>query len=77
LRGPKSLAQANGLRTEFMEKAKDAMMGNWKNVKNLREHKTMYDEYTDGKIETFLGDRLTSTSGGSKAATQGKQNCSV
>ena len=31
----------------------------------------MHDAYTDGKIETFLGDRLTSTSGGSKAPTQG------
>lgn len=55
-----------------MEKVKDAMMGNWVNVKYLMQHKTMHDAYTDGKIETFLGDRLTSTSGGSKAPTQGK-----
>ena len=69
-RGSKSLAQSAGLRTEIMEKVREAMMGKWSNIKYMMQHKLMYDAYTDGKIETFLGDRLTSTSGGSKAPTQ-------
>lgn len=60
-----------------MEKAKNAMMGNWINVKNLMNHKTMYTTYTDGQIETFLGDRLRSKSGGSKSSTQAKRLWSV
>ena len=69
-RGSRSLAEAAGLRTEIMEKVRDAMMGKWLNIKYMMQHKLMHDAYTDGKIETFLGDRLTSTSGGSKAPTQ-------
>lgn len=69
-RGSKSLAQSAGLKTTVMEKTKDAMMGNWTNVANYRNHKTMYLEYTGTQIETALGDRILSRDGRDKASTQ-------
>lgn len=72
MRGPKSLAQSAGLRTEVMEAAKNAMMGNWINVARYRDHKTMYLAYNGTNIETALGDRIISRDGKDKAATQAK-----
>lgn len=71
MRGTRSLAESAGLKTEVMEKAKNAMMSNWKNVANYREHKTKYLEYTNGYYETTLGDKIYDPAGADSAVTTG------
>jgi len=68
-RGDVSLAGMMGCDPHVVSGIREAMMGGWKRVAELRDHKTLYTHHT-GMIETFLGDRLVPREGGSKALTQ-------